>query len=253
MIVFSYDKSFEGLLSVVFDAYNRKIFPDKLLGEGDLQPLFTESHFQVITSSEKSERVWAGLQKKLPRKICDMLICLWLSEEKGSDELLFRYIRKVFDSPERIFTDFADDDMLQVKKIAEKVAKERLYLIQFIRFQKTSDDTYVAFVSPKYNALPLTLGYLTDRFGGQKWLVYDLRRKYGYYYDLEKVIEITLTKDDDLSDGRLNKEMMAEDEQLFQELWKNYFKALTIKERLNPRLHTRNMPRRFWKYMTEKQ
>jgi hypothetical protein len=47
--------------------------------------------------------------------------------------------------------------------------------------------------------------------------------------------------------------MMAADEEMFQELWKGYFKAMTIKERINPRLQRQHMPKRFWKYLTEKQ
>ncbi|WP_302587710.1 DUF4130 domain-containing protein, partial [Paraprevotella clara] len=32
-----------------------------------------------------------------------------------------------------------------------------------------------------------------------------------------------------------------------------YFKAICIKERLNPRKHRKDMPVRYWKYLTEKQ
>ena len=46
---------------------------------------------------------------------------------------------------------------------------------------------------------------------------------------------------------------MDKDEKLFQQLWKTYFKAICIKERLNPRKHKQDMPIRYWKHMTEKQ
>ena len=35
MIIFVYDKTFEGLLTAVFDAYSRRTFPDLLVTEGD--------------------------------------------------------------------------------------------------------------------------------------------------------------------------------------------------------------------------
>ena len=35
MNVYLYDKTFDGLLTAVFDAYFRKTFPDALLSEGD--------------------------------------------------------------------------------------------------------------------------------------------------------------------------------------------------------------------------
>ena len=59
--------------------------------------------------------------------------------------------------------------------------------------------------------------------------------------------------DSHLISGRLDDTMAAEDEKLFQTLWKNYFKSLTIKERINPKLQRQHMPQRFWKYLVEKQ
>ena len=63
MTVFLYDKTFEGLLTAVFDAYFRKTFPDVLLAEGEPLPLFCDEVFTVCTDEEKSTRVWSGLQK----------------------------------------------------------------------------------------------------------------------------------------------------------------------------------------------
>ena len=65
MNIFLYDKTFEGLLTSVFEAYSRRIFPDALLLEGEPLPLFYDEIFTVITDEEKSGRVWRGLQKKL--------------------------------------------------------------------------------------------------------------------------------------------------------------------------------------------
>ena len=253
MLVYRFDRTFEGLLTALFDAYDRKIFPDRLITEREPLPMFTEEEYVVITDTEKSNRVWRGLQKKLDKEVCSMLMHVWLSEEFGCEELLFRYMRKVFDVSHSVVTDFSDDDVLQVKKIAYKVARERLFLLQFVRFQKAADDIFFASVSPQYNALPLAIRHFTDRFADQKWVIYDITRNYGYYYDLKTVIEVTLDSGEHLLSGKLDESLMAEDEKLFQQLWKNYFNALTIKERINPRLQRQHMPRRFWKYLTEKQ
>lgn len=253
MVVFFYDKTFEGLLTAVFDAYSRKTFPDKIVGEGSIAPLFMTESYTVVIDDDKSTRVWTSLQKKLSKLACNMLNYVWLSEEEGSDDLLFRYIRKVFDNKHSIEMNFGDADVLQIHQLAKKVSKERHFLVQFIRFQKAADGIFFAPVSPIYNALPLTINHLKDRFADQKWVVYDLKRRYGYYYDLKAVIEITLNDDEHLLSGKLDDAIMAEDEKLFQELWKGYFKSMTIKERINPKLHRQHMPKRFWKYLTEKQ
>ena len=52
MNVYIYDKTFDGLLTAVFDAYFRKTFPDFLLSEGDALPLFYDELHTVVTDEK---------------------------------------------------------------------------------------------------------------------------------------------------------------------------------------------------------
>ncbi|HLP05208.1 MAG TPA: TIGR03915 family putative DNA repair protein [Paludibacter sp.] len=253
MTIFHYDKTFEGLLTAVFHAYNRKTFPEKLLGIDEPEPLFVEDNFTVVTAVEESARVWKALEKKLMPITLNLIRYVWLSELPGSDELIFRYIRKTFDSQHSIETNFTDDDVLALRNQARKVDKERMRLIELVRFQKAADGVYFAPVSPDHNTLPLILDHFTDRFADQQWVIYDTKRNYGYYYDLENISEITFGDTNNFQEGKLDENLMAADEKQFQELWRGYFKAMTIKERLNPKLHRQHLPQRYWKYLTEKQ
>ena len=137
---------------------------------------------------------------------------------------------------------------------------------QFIRFQKAKDGTYLAVVAPDHNVLPLITDHFSDRFNDQPWLIYDAKRHYGYYYDGGTKVQgcggtkpIRITFEDEaavpfsLENGKLNEEILSSDDQLLQDLWRTYFKAICIKERMNPRKQLQDMPRRYWKYMTEKQ
>ena len=65
MIIFVYDKTFEGLLTTVFDAYSRRTFPDLLVTEGEPFPLFYDEAIRIYTDDRKAERVWKGLEKKI--------------------------------------------------------------------------------------------------------------------------------------------------------------------------------------------
>lgn len=253
MVVFFFDSTMEGLLTAVFDAYSRKIFPDKLLIEGDIVPMFTTEEYTVITQEEKAIRVWTALKKKMSKGACNMLTNAWLAEAEGKDDLLFRFIRKTLDSKVSVETNFGDDDVLQLHRLARKVSHEELYIKQFVRFQKAADEIYFAPIAPVHNALPLAVEHFKDRFADQKWVIYDIKRHYGYYYDLHTVVEMTLDDDEHLLNGKLDEKLMAEDEKLFQELWKGYFKSMTIKERINLKLQRQHMPKRFWKHLTEKQ
>jgi probable DNA metabolism protein len=256
MIVFLFDYTFEGLLTAVFEAYSRRSFPDVLQSEELPLPLFYDEAFTVITEKEKAERVWKGLEKKLSSSALSALAQSWLSELPEVPMLLFRYIRKAIDYPRSIETNFADPDVLLLAKIWKKVEYEHHRLLQFVRFQKAADGTFFAAVEPQFNALPLAIHHFRDRFSDQRWLIYDIKRAYGYYYDLKEVREVVFgeeSREGHLVTGMLDESLMDKDEKMFQQLWKTYFKAICIKERLNPRKHKQDMPVRYWKYLTEKQ
>lgn len=254
MIAFIYDKTFDGLLTVVFDAYFRKTFPDSLVAEGEPLPMFCDETVTVITDKEKAGRVWKGLKSKLSYTALSCLTACWLSELPEIDLLMFRYIKKAFDAFASIELNFGDADVLEVSKIYKKVMQERERVLQFLRFQKAADGTYFAAIEPMYNVLSLVVSHFQDRFADQKWLIYDLKREYGYYYDLTTVTEVRFEeKESHLLTGILSEDLMMNDEKLFQQMWKEYFKSITIKERINPKLHKQHLPVRFWKYLTEKQ
>ena len=256
MVVYTFDGTMEGLLTAVFDAYALKQRPEALLKEGDVLPLFCDHVYSVTTDDEKAQRVWTGLEKRLKREAMKLISVSWLSELPELNQPLFSYIYKVFREGD-ISRNFADPDVLAVTNIARRVLHEQLRMKQFIRFQKAKDGTYLAVVGPDHNVLPLIIDHFQDRFNDQPWLIYDARRHYGFYYDGQKVIRITFEDEAavpfDLGNGQLNDEVLSENDRLLQDLWRTYFKAICIKERMNPRKQLNDMPRRYWKYMTEKQ
>lgn len=254
-VVFVYDRTWEGMLTAVFDAFFRHEFPVAFLGEGEVAPLFTSVR-HVVTDEEKAGRVFRALQRKLP---ADALTCLTISLNAEIPELdlhLFRYVCKAVKATRSIATNFADPDVLFVTQTAQKVRRERLRMMQLIRFQKTADGTYFSMIEPDFDVLPLVVPHFADRFSEECWLIFDRRRRYGYYYADHAPVRVTFDESSELfrlSDGRLTEVMCDADEALYQRLWRTYFKAVCIRERLNPRKHRQDLPVRYWKYLTEKQ
>jgi len=252
-VYFLYDHTFDGLLTCVFDAFNRKEFPEYIIDENRQLPMFTES-FRVITDDAKADRVLKALRKKISRSALDMLFISYLSEAEGIEIRIFRYIQKALLAEKSIETNFADPDVLELSKVYKKVTREEERIRQFVRFQKTADGLFFAAMSPAYNVLPLTARFFKSRFADQQWVIYDVKREYGLYYDLNTVEtvhfdQLPIAKET----GKLTTEKLDEYEASFQDLWKDYLKAITIRERLNLKLQRQHMPKRFWKYLTEKQ
>ena len=224
MLVFRYDKSFDGLLSALFDAYSMRAFPEALIGPGEPEPLFTERVHDVATDEAHAGRVWRGLERRLTARTRSMFVYAWHGEQPQGDLLMLRCLRRVFDEGGGVVADQADPDMKSLFQLALKVSHE---------------------------ALPLAVDYFTDRFADQRWLIYDRRRDCGYYYDGHTARCVTLEDDRGMIADKLADEWLAEDERQVQLLWKNYFRALAIPRRINERQQRRMMPRRYWKHLTE--
>jgi len=254
MIVWRYDKTFEGLLTLVFDCYQKKVFPDKITGSRDAQFTLFQPDYEVLTDDTKGKRVWDGLHKKISDSSCQMVYYAFLSEAEDVELVILNFIRKAFDSPVSIELNFGDKDVLELLKLDRTVMREAERIRMFVRFQKTKDDIYYASFDPKYNVLPLVIKHFESRFADQHWIIYDTKRNYGFYYDLKSTSEFTFVESlIDPATGQIDKSVMDKDEQLFQDMWKGYFKSICIKERINPRLHMQMLPKRFWKYLIEKQ
>ena len=254
MNIITYDKTFEGFLTAVFDCYDKKLSPISFAGFTEFQSLLFGKEHLVITDGFKADRVWKGLHKKLSDSGCKMLAIDFLSELPDVELILYRYIRKVLESNVSIETNFGDSCVLEIYQLFKKVSRETERVRMFVRFQKTIDNIYFASFDPQYNVLPLTVHHFKTRFADQSWIIYDTNRKYGFYYDLKSVNEIRFdsSKIHPVT-GTLDQSAFTEDEKLFQKLWKTYFKEIEIKERHNPSLHKRLLPKRYWKYLTEKQ
>ena len=259
MTIYIFDNTFEGLLTAVFDSFFLHQQPEFLLSEEEQLPLFADEPHRVVTDSEKASRVWKGLEKHLSKTGLRVITLSWMSEERALNLPLFRFICKVFRQPAgvpSIENNASDEDVLAVSNTCRRVLHEQLRMKQFIRFQKAKDGTYLAVVSPDHNVLPLVIDHFQDRFNDQPWLIYDAKRHYGFYYDGNVVTHVTFENENavpfDLSNGKLDADVLSADDEMFQNLWRTYFKAICIKERMNPKKQLNDMPRRYWKYMTEK-
>ena len=250
---FIFDGSLEGLLTAVFESYDRKLWPDNICTQANFHPIMFCEPTEIVSDTAKAQRVWNGLTKKLSADGCNLVYYVYLSELPESPLLILSFIRKVFQVKHNIEQDFGDETVLRMWQIGKKVARESQRVKMFLRFQKTGDGIYYASFDPEYNVLALSVNHFKNRFADQRWVIYDTRRNIGFYYDLNEVSEVSFTESRvNFATGKLDNEILDKDELLFQQLWKTYFKEMEIKERHNYKLHRQLMPKRFWKYLIEK-
>lgn len=244
-----YDGSFDGLLTAVFEWYERK--PGKITLEQ--QAMFNlnafEEVFIVHTSTEKSDRVRKAYIKRLDADWNRKIYCAWLSESPTGRHHIFQFLLSLFSTDEKIYHNYGNEDVVTIAKLAGSVEREKHRMEAFIRFEKMQDGLFSARVNPDFNVLPLISKHFKDRYSDQSWLIYDLKRNYGLHYDLHEVEIVSMEKE--VIKIAKAPEHLDKTELKFRDLWKNYFNATNIAERKNTKLHIQHVPRRYHKYLTE--
>ncbi len=249
-----YDGTFDGFLCLIFKAFEYRSEPAFILPENRNTQLVLGDFIKVVTDPEKAKRVWHGLGNCTNQRNTRLVHVAFLSELPEVEMLLWRYLKKVFrDKSGRFYLNMLDDDVFELVQTARKVKKEVHRFHGFIRFQKTADGMYFAPFDPDHNILRLLAPHFKSRFPQQKWVIYDTRRNYGLYYDCSMVREIILEDHKiNFHSGNLAKEVKDLDEDYYCSLWKHYYDAVNILERKNHRQMKNFMPKRYWKYLPEK-
>ncbi len=242
-----YDGTWSGLLTAVFEIYERKLSDVQLVSKQKSESLLFALELNIYNDDQKAMRVWEGISKKISLSARKNLYACYLSDEKGIENVILEYIQLVFAQKVNIEKAFNIPAVLKLSQVGKMVHREKHRMEAFVRFKRTLDDLYFAVVEPDFNVLPLISNHFKNRYADQKWLIYDLRRKYGLYCDLKEVEEVSM--DLKISEGE---NIFEDSESLYQTLWQDYFKHINIESRKNTSLHLKHVPRRYWKHLTEK-
>lgn len=250
---YAYDGSFEGLLTVLFQVYDRKSAPNSIQPLGAVQGGLFAQPVQVDTDEAMAARVWEGLLRYMDKEARTRLFHAFLSEQPDRELLIFRYADLAMRAGRDIAENYADDNVRRIAGIAQQMYREKHRMEAFVRFEKTSDGLFHATIDPDFDVLPLIAPHFTKRYADQRWLIFDQRRRYGLYYDLTRTDIVECESSGPQRNTDISATVLDEREPLFKLLWQSYFDHVNIPERKNMKLHRRHMPLRYWRYLSEKQ
>lgn len=254
MTTFVFDGTFEGLLTAIFEFYERKPGKAELASIKYFQPVMLGETIDIVSDEAKAKRVWDGLRKKISGDWQNRFYKSFLAETPEVFQHLFDFACYIFDHPKGSEVNYGHPAVIAIAKMDKSVNRERHRMTAFIRFQETADGIFYAPIEPDYNVLPLIAGFFKNRYADQQWIIYDVKRKYGLYYDLTTVSEITFDflPEVQQSPSNLPASSLTDKEELYGLLWQDYFKSTNIPARKNMKLHIQHVPKRYWKYLTEK-
>jgi len=166
-----YDGSFNGFLTTVFRAFDENIqVADIQKNSISQNGLFSDTE-TVFTQMENAKSVWNGIQTKSHIAIRNIYFA-FLSEQKGIEIVLYKYVKKLFSPTDALTLNFTNDLESKINQLAKTVGKEKQYMEASIKFSLTADAVNFAFVKPDNDILPLISRHYRFQFSDKPWLIY---------------------------------------------------------------------------------
>lgn len=185
-LILKYDGSFNGFLTVVYEAFENKYeIADIRTEEQSQQGLFYDTEM-VSTDMVKAKRVWYAVRKKNYDAIKQIYFA-FLSEEEGIEKLLYSYIRTLYYGKEKHSSNSYDELAGKIYSLNKIVGKEKKSVESSLSLKPFSGGLSVTYISPQFNVLPLISRYFRLTHNTHPWVIFDRKRNYGLYFNGIKV------------------------------------------------------------------
>jgi len=242
MRIYVYDGSFEGLLTSVYEAYYRKERPEKIISIEDYKPDLVSSFEFIETSDKHSDRVYNSILEKISKEALQYIYYVYISELEEAGTVIYQYLRLGWKIGSSVNQHLLDPRVLRLHQISSKVTREKHRMLGLLRFQG-AEDLYYAEIEPDFNIVGLIAPHFAEGMADQNWMIHDIKRRIAALYDRHEWVLVDIAE--------VNIPKLDSRETKYEELWRAYYKHISIPERKNPKLQKRCMPMRYWKHLTE--
>ncbi|RKR13182.1 putative DNA metabolism protein [Maribacter vaceletii] len=186
-----YDGSFNGFLTAVFVGFEEKRKTLNINKRTSCSNnLFIKTQI-IFTDMKKAKRVWNTIQNKNSTALKNIYFT-FLSEKKNIENVLYLYIKSLFNPYQAAQIGFSISEQINIEDVSLTVAKEKRYLEKTIQFKESNDGIFYINIAPDFDVLPLLSKHFRIRVNKKPWLIYDVNRNYGIYYDTHSTEIIVL-------------------------------------------------------------
>ncbi|MFO7635710.1 MAG: TIGR03915 family putative DNA repair protein [Clostridia bacterium] len=244
MDILLFDGSFEGLLTVIYAACKARQ-PVLIRDAHAFQPSMFGRPQTVLTDTSLSGKMEEHILGKAGSECMAVMYKAFLSEDPWIYDPMLSFFKKMQTFGSEVLFMHSDDDVRRVLDAQKKVSRESHRMIGLLRFRKIHHEMLYACCTPTSNVLPVIAPHFTDRMRNENWAIHDSRRNtYAFYNKQECVLGF-------FPDAPA---MGFQDIDVdYENLWKAYFRHISIRERENRKLQVNHMPVKYWIHLTEKQ
>lgn len=245
MTTYFFDGTKNGLLTCIFESFYDRRIPDDVTTEcvqcGLLDEIVT-----IKTDNEKAERVYKCLKKCKTKYLVSDFNLTFRSGEKNRFKVLFDYLNVAISNKNiDVSKAFALPEIQAFTDLKNRIYTEIHRFKGFLRFMETEKGFYYACYEPDNDITELLVPHFTARLQSP-FIIHDIKRNILALCD-GKRYKILNGGDNGVT------VFMSESEEIFLDLWQQYYKSINIEERKNLRQMRNYMPERYWKNLSEKQ
>jgi probable DNA metabolism protein len=240
-MIFIYDNTFEGFLTLVYDVYYKKYHVTKILKELP-STLLLDEHIIIKTDQDNAFKVLDALKEKFQKKYFENILNVFMCDSIDFEVDLLGYVMLGFKNQKEL-ENINHSSVFNIQNYLKGLFRTYHKMSGFVRFEVLEDRTLYAKIDVKYNVLYFLAKHFSKRLNNQDFIIHDIQRELAYihtseYVGIEKV-------------ASFEEPTLSKDEQKFKTLWKTFFDSITIETRLNPKLQQQMVPLLYRTYMNE--
>jgi probable DNA metabolism protein len=263
-----YDGTFEGFLTCVYAHYHSEkadgispaSLPGRLNNGGICQENLLTRTLTIETDEIEAGTVYDAIETKISRWDIQRVYRVFKTNEDEKEMKLLRYIRFGFKRGPLVRLLHSHPIVLDVEKAEKRIGNEVHRLCGLLRFESVVPssglpaenradnapaDILYSRIDPDNDVLEFLAPHFSDRFKSNPFIIHDEKRNkalvsYGRKWHITDFTD---------TDKALFDRSAAED--VYRELWRQYFDTIAIKERTNPKCQRAFMPVRYWKNLPE--
>lgn len=240
--IYLYNQNFISLLNLIKYLLTNKLLPINIKDISYQPNLFEETLNPEISQDDK---VINEIISATSFNIFNIIYKVFLSNEENKELIIFYFILHSLKHKNKIFYMRNIKSVGEALRISRYVGHEAHKMTGFLRFKELKGNVLYAEMAPENDVLFLISNHFKKRLRNELWIIEDTKRNLMSIYN-RKDFMIVSSKDFVL----LEKEL-SETEEDIEELWKNFYKTIAIKERTNSRCRMNFMPKKYWKYIIE--
>lgn len=240
-VSYTYDGSFSGFLTCVYESYRHKEAPAAFSTPEDPQiSLYPER--PVKSDPAKARQVYLSLARKISPSARELVTLGFLTCAEERELLLWNYIWYGYARGRAAGYDLSDPRVAALEKAVRHLRNEVHLFKGFLRFSDL-DGVLAGEIEPKNRVLPLLRPHFCARYPDEDFLIYDRTHREALFHQKGSWAILPLEQ---FTLGEAKEEKRG-----YRALWRRFYTTISIEGRENPRCRMSHMPKRYWNTMTE--